>query len=146
MRSVGITYIDTDIEKTKATPAITPGIVSGSVTCTKRWSGLDPSVAAASEQARIDQLHHREDRQDHERQEDVDGAEDEARLGEEEPHRRVDDADAEERPVHDAVASQEDRPRERLDHDADGQRQDQRRQQRALERAGRPRRGRSATG
>src|SRR4030095_17228936 len=48
MSRVGITYIDTDIEKTNATPAITPGIVSGTVTRTNRCSGLAPRVAAAS--------------------------------------------------------------------------------------------------
>src|SRR4030095_6275422 len=48
MRSVGITYIDTDIEKTKATPAMMPGMVRGSITGTNRGSGPDPGVAAGA--------------------------------------------------------------------------------------------------
>lgn len=48
---LGITYIDTAREKTKAVPAITPGRVSGRVTRKKRKNGPAPSVAAASPSA-----------------------------------------------------------------------------------------------
>ena len=84
-------------------------------------------------EAWVDQLHDGVNRQNHEGQEDVGGAQDQSGLGEQQTLRFVPDAEPDQELGDDTVAAQHDLPSEGLDHRADRERQDDRDQHHDLD-------------
>ena len=116
-------------------PRPRPAADSGTTTRTNAATGGAPSVAAASRQARIDLRDDRVDRQDHEGQENVGRADDQRSLGEDHADRLVGQMQEQQRSLTDAMRAQEDRPGEGLGDDAGRERQEQRGEKQAAQRA-----------